>query len=79
MTASNRREVFEFQNYGEDEEYQNEQFDEDKLEQEFMGPVAEVNMKKNKGDGRNGIEGKILAQKARPVENKKDSKPTQKK
>ena len=36
-------------------------------------------MKKNKSDGNKGIEGKVVAQKGRPVEAKKDFKPSQKK
>lgn len=44
-----------------------------------MGPVAEVNMKKNKSDGQKLNEGKVVAEKGRPVDSKKDSKPSQKK
>ena len=44
-----------------------------------MGPVAEVNMKKNKSDGQKVNDGKVVAQKGRPVEAKKDSNPSQKK
>lgn len=32
MTASNRREVFEFGNIGDEEQYENEYFDDEKVE-----------------------------------------------
>ncbi len=53
MTASNRREVFQFENYGEEDEYENQYFDEEKFDSDLMGPVAEVNMKKNKDNAKN--------------------------
>lgn len=64
MTASNRREVFEFENYEEDDEeeggYENEYFDDDKMQDDIGGGLmnVEVNMKKNKENGQRKVDTK---------------------